>query len=107
MTGSARGRKICGTIRPEETQIFSDRELCFGGEIVHHWGVDVGGPELLIILAVIVLLFGGSQVPKLAKGLGQARREFNAGLRGEADKDDKPSKPEPKDGDTPDKDPPA
>jgi sec-independent protein translocase protein TatA len=71
--------------------------------------VDVGGPELLIILAVIVLLFGGSQVPKLAKGLGQARREFNAGLRGEADKenDDKPSKPEPKDGDGAEKDAPA
>jgi sec-independent protein translocase protein TatA len=61
--------------------------------------VDVGGPELLIILAVIVLLFGGSQVPKLAKGLGQARREFNAGLRGDPDKDrdkDDPPKPQAK-----------
>lgn len=37
-------------------------------------------PELLIGLIVVVLLFGGSQLPKLAKNLGRARAEFTEGL---------------------------
>ena len=36
-------------------------------------------PELLIILAVVLLLFGGSQLPKLARSLGQAQKEFKKG----------------------------
>jgi sec-independent protein translocase protein TatA len=39
------------------------------------------GPELLIILFVIVLLFGGAKLPKLARSLGQAQTEFKHGLR--------------------------
>jgi sec-independent protein translocase protein TatA len=46
------------------------------------------GPELLIVLVVILVLFGGSQLPKLARGLGSAQREFKQGLEeGAADKD--------------------
>ena len=37
------------------------------------------GPELLIIVGLVVLLFGGSQLPKLARSLGEARREFEKG----------------------------
>ncbi|HEU5084708.1 MAG TPA: twin-arginine translocase TatA/TatE family subunit [Acidimicrobiales bacterium] len=39
------------------------------------------GPELLIILLVVVLLFGGAKLPKLARSLGQAQNEFKQGLR--------------------------
>ena len=38
------------------------------------------GPELLIILFVIVLLFGGTKLPKLARSLGRAQTEFKHGL---------------------------
>ena len=38
------------------------------------------GPEWLIPLAVILVLFGGSQIPKLARSLGSAQREFKKGL---------------------------
>lgn len=41
--------------------------------------MDLGGPELLIILAVVVLLFGGAKIPKLARSLGEAQREFKKG----------------------------
>lgn len=37
------------------------------------------GPELLIIVGLVVLLFGGSQLPKLARSLGEARKEFERG----------------------------
>lgn len=39
----------------------------------------LGAPELLIVLAVLLLLFGGAQLPKLARSLGQAQREFRSG----------------------------
>jgi len=40
----------------------------------------VGGPQLIIILVVILVLFGGSQLPKLARNLGKAQKEFKDGL---------------------------
>jgi TatA/E family protein of Tat protein translocase len=43
------------------------------------------GPELLIVLAVVLLVFGGSQLPKLARSLGQAQKEFKAGLSDQPD----------------------
>lgn len=36
----------------------------------------LGGPELLIILAVLILLFGAKKLPELAKGLGKSINEF-------------------------------
>ena len=36
----------------------------------------LGGPELILIFAVLLLLFGGAKLPSLAKGLGQSIREF-------------------------------
>jgi sec-independent protein translocase protein TatA len=39
-----------------------------------------GGPELIIILVVVLVLFGGSQLPKLAKNLGKAQKEFKEGM---------------------------
>ncbi len=36
----------------------------------------IGGPELIIIGVVVLLLFGGKKIPELAKGLGKGIREF-------------------------------
>ena len=47
----------------------------------------LGAPELLIVLAVVVVLFGGSKIPKLARSLGQAQKEFKTGLE-EGSKDE-------------------
>ena len=35
-----------------------------------------GGTELMVVLVIVLLLFGPSQLPKMAKGFGQAIREF-------------------------------
>ena len=43
--------------------------------------MNLGGPELLIVLVVILLLFGGAKLPKLARSLGQAQNEFKRGLK--------------------------
>jgi sec-independent protein translocase protein TatA len=36
--------------------------------------------ELLIIVGILLVLFGSSQIPKLARSLGQAQKEFKSGL---------------------------
>ena len=38
------------------------------------------GFEWLIVLAIVLLVFGGSQLPKLARNLGKAQKEFKDGL---------------------------
>ncbi len=45
------------------------------------------GPELIIVLVVILVLFGGAKLPQLARSIGQAQKEFKKGL---ADDDDDP-----------------
>lgn len=49
---------------------------------------SIGLPELLIILVVAVLLFGGKKIPEVAKGLGEGIRNFKNSLKGD-DPDDK------------------
>jgi sec-independent protein translocase protein TatA len=40
----------------------------------------LGGPELLIVLVIALLLFGGTQLPKLARSIGQAQKELKKGM---------------------------
>ena len=42
---------------------------------------EIIGPDLLIVLAIVALLFGSSQLPKLARSLGSAKSEFEKGIR--------------------------
>jgi sec-independent protein translocase protein TatA len=39
----------------------------------------LGTPELLIVLLVVLLVFGGAKLPGLARSLGQAKNEFKRG----------------------------
>jgi sec-independent protein translocase protein TatA len=41
--------------------------------------VDVGPAELIIVLLVVLVLFGGAKLPQLARSLGQAQTEFKKG----------------------------
>jgi sec-independent protein translocase protein TatA len=47
---------------------------------------SIGLPELLIILVVAVLLFGGKKIPEVAKGLGEGIKNFKSGLKSEEEK---------------------
>ena len=42
--------------------------------------VNLGPTELIIVLVIILVLFGGAKLPKLARSLGQAQREFKHGV---------------------------
>ena len=53
------------------------------------------GWELLLVLALVALLFGSSRLPKLARSVGQASKEFRKGLD-EGMKDDEPGEGDPK-----------
>ncbi len=50
--------------------------------------VGLGPQELIIILVIIVLLFGASKLPELARGSGRALRIFKAETKGLTDDDD-------------------
>ncbi len=56
----------------------------------------LGTTEILIIAGVILLLFGGTAIPRFARSLGRARREFEEGLKDGARQAEPEKKPEPK-----------
>jgi sec-independent protein translocase protein TatA len=51
--------------------------------------VDIGAPEILIVLVLVILLFGVGRIGKIGGELGKSIREFRTGLQG----DDKPVTP--------------
>ena len=46
---------------------------------------SIGATEILLIALVILLLFGGTKIPSLMRGLGQGIREFRREMRGDSD----------------------
>ena len=42
----------------------------------------LGTPEILVIIAVVLLLFGGKKIPELMRGLGRGVKEFKEGKDG-------------------------
>ncbi len=52
----------------------------------------LGGPELLIILAVLILLFGAKKLPELAKGLGKSINEFKKASTEKEDEENEAAK---------------
>lgn len=48
----------------------------------------LGAPELILILVIILVIFGGSMLPKLAKNLGSSAKELRKGLKDDPKADD-------------------
>jgi len=53
--------------------------------------MNFGPTELIIILLIILLIFGGAKLPQLARSLGQAKHEFEKGASDGKDKDSEPT----------------
>ena len=53
--------------------------------------LDLSTPDLIIILAIILLLFGAKKLPDLARSLGSSASELRKGLSGDGDKNQKNS----------------
>lgn len=49
----------------------------------------LGVTEILLILLVVILLFGGRKIPELMKGIGQGMKEFKKASKFEADDENK------------------
>lgn len=43
------------------------------------------GPELILIIVVLIFLFGGKKIPELMKGMGRGISDFKKGMKGEPD----------------------
>jgi sec-independent protein translocase protein TatA len=54
--------------------------------------MNLGPTELIIILVIVLVLFGSTRLPKLARSMGQASKEFKKGVN-EGDKDTEGEKP--------------
>ena len=52
--------------------------------------MNLGATELIIVLIILLVLFGGAKLPKLARSLGQAQKEFKQGVTDSSKADDKP-----------------
>ena len=53
--------------------------------------MNFGPTELIIVLVIILLLFGSTRLPKLARSLGQASKEFKTGVKEGDTSPDEPS----------------
>jgi sec-independent protein translocase protein TatA len=53
----------------------------------------LGTQELMVILVIVLVLFGGSKLPEIARSLGKSVREFKKGIGEGASEDDKDDKP--------------
>ncbi|QGG93773.1 twin-arginine translocase TatA/TatE family subunit [Actinomarinicola tropica] len=51
----------------------------------------MGPTELIVILIIVLVLFGGAMLPKLAKNIGQAGKELRAGLGDDDEERDRPT----------------
>jgi sec-independent protein translocase protein TatA len=47
------------------------------------WIGSIGPTELMVVLGIAVLLFGGKKIPEVAKGLGEGIRNFKSALKGD------------------------
>ena len=54
---------------------------------------NLGATEILLILVVVVLLFGGRKIPELMKGIGQGMKEFKKASRVEDDSEKTSAEP--------------
>ncbi|MFH0772676.1 MAG: twin-arginine translocase TatA/TatE family subunit [Candidatus Omnitrophota bacterium] len=50
---------------------------------------NIGMPELLVILVIVLLVFGAARLPEIAKSFGKAIQEFKRGMKEEEPKDSK------------------
>jgi len=50
----------------------------------------MGAQELMVILVIVLVLFGGSKLPDLAKSLGKSMKEFKKGIASEPDEEQAP-----------------
>jgi sec-independent protein translocase protein TatA len=53
--------------------------------------LDLGAPQLLIILAIVLILFGSKKLPELSRSLGESARELRKGLNSSNDKKEEPN----------------
>ncbi|UKN00941.1 twin-arginine translocase TatA/TatE family subunit [Paracrocinitomix mangrovi] len=52
----------------------------------------IGGPQIILIIVAILLLFGGRKIPELMRGMGKGIKGFKDEMNGTADSDNTPAK---------------
>ena len=55
---------------------------------------NIGLPELIVILVVLLLVFGASRLPEIARSIGRSGKEFKKGMKEGAEEDDQAKEPQ-------------
>jgi sec-independent protein translocase protein TatA len=55
---------------------------------------NIGIPELLIVLVILLVIFGPKRLPGIGRSVGEGMREFKDSVTGKAGRDDEPARPE-------------
>lgn len=58
----------------------------------------IGGPEIIVILLLVLVLFGGKKIPELMKGLGKGVKEYKKAVNGIEEEVNNATEDTPKDG---------
>lgn len=58
----------------------------------------IGGPEIIVILLLVLVLFGGKKIPELMKGLGKGVKEYKKAVNGIEEEANNATEDTPKDG---------
>lgn len=56
--------------------------------------MGLGGTEIVVILVIVLLLFGGKKIPELMKGLGKGMKDFKEASKGTESESGTPNTPE-------------
>jgi sec-independent protein translocase protein TatA len=51
--------------------------------------LDLGAPELILILAIVLVLFGGKKLPELSRSVGESMKELRKGVSGDSNENKK------------------
>jgi sec-independent protein translocase protein TatA len=54
--------------------------------------LDIGAPELIIVLVILLLLFGSKKLPELSRSIGDSMRELRSGMSGDTNHEEKKNK---------------
>ncbi|MBX3007870.1 MAG: twin-arginine translocase TatA/TatE family subunit [Melioribacteraceae bacterium] len=49
---------------------------------------NIGATEIIIIVFILILLFGGKKIPELMRGIGDGVKQFKKGLKGEKEEEE-------------------
>jgi sec-independent protein translocase protein TatA len=89
MAGNRKNRNFAGSLYLSN---FASRNKKMAATFILGILGGLGAPEIIIILVIVLLMFGGKKIPELMKGLGRGIKDFKDASKGETGEGNEPEK---------------